>query len=341
VYNEFVEYQLEYETQLREAYMQLEPPRPGHPLYEAAVAYYEDLQNDRASFLDSLTRAHPGSYASRMINAFRSPIIPGSLPHEQRIRKLQAAFFLEAGIDDPSLLYAPVYTYRIMEYLSLYRDDSLDPEAQEQAFLEAVDQIMVHVSSDAELRNFATTFLLEGFEYLGMEAVQVHLFDHYIDEFCEADIAQLVAERMEGYKNMATGMQVPELAGRDEEGATHRLSGLDNEYVLVVFWSSTCGHCRNMMPELARWYQEDRTLDLEVLALSIDTSYSLYLDYLEELNAPWIEIYDPLGWNGKAAGDYHIYATPSMFLVDQKRRILSRPVNMRQFYRAIRKVEEL
>ena len=52
----------------------------------------------------------------------------------------------------------------------------------------------------------------------------------------------------------------------------------------------------------------------------------------------WITSLDPLGWNGKVPGDYHIYATPSMFLLDNEQKILARPVNMKSLQKALKKL---
>ena len=53
----------------------------------------------------------------------------------------------------------------------------------------------------------------------------------------------------------------------------------------------------------------------------------------------WISAHDPLGWNGKLCSDYHIYATPSLFLLDRERTILASPSTFRQFLRALKKLD--
>ena len=83
-------------------------------------------------------------------------------------------------------------------------------EQQEEQFMEAVDQIMMQCSPVPELRSFVVEFMLEGFELLGMEQVQVHLADQYLDESCESDLAELVRSRMEGYRKMAVGATAPD-----------------------------------------------------------------------------------------------------------------------------------
>lgn len=338
VYFEFITFQLDYETRLMEVYRKLFPARPGDPLYESAVISYEELQNHRNHFMDSISAAYPGLYATRIMNAFRVPRVPGSMSHSERIDTLKGLFFNDAPIDDPSLLYAPVYTFRIVDYLSLFKVDTLSGAEQEQQFIEAADNIMAHVAPVPELRTFVVGFMLEGFELLDMEMVQLHLADHYLDESCESDIAELVLSRTEGYRNMVAGNTAPDFVIRDIQGKTLRLSEIPNPYVLVMFWATTCEHCRIMIPQLHDWYVNNNELDVEVVAISIDTATVSFNQYVREMDMQWITAQEHLGWLGKVPGDYQIYATPSLFLLDRERTILSKPVNFRQFQRAVKKL---
>jgi len=173
VYQLFQDYELSYEAQVLITYGQLPDPR--------AVNRYDSIQLARQLFMDSLTNLYPDLYAIRMMNAFRSPLIPGSMIHGERIDTLKTCFFAFAAIDDPLLLKAPVYTFKIIDYLSLFKMDTLSLEEQEAQFCLAVDGIMASVSGDPALRSFVLDFLLEGFELLGMEKVQLHIADQYLD----------------------------------------------------------------------------------------------------------------------------------------------------------------
>jgi len=335
VYSEFMEFELDYEAQLMSVYGQLYPIQRDN---EDAAARYNAIQIERERYMDSITNLYPDLYAVRIMNAFRVPMIPGEMGHQERIDTLKKCFFDQAPIDEPMLLYAPVYTFKLIDYLSLYKVDTLTKNQQEEAFMEAVDWIMLNVSREEELRGFVVEFLLEGFELLQMERVQMHLADHYLDEACESDIVELVLSRMEGYKKMTPGQQAPEIIIRDVEGKDHQLSELGHTYVLVLFWSSTCEGCRELLPELHDWYLTENTYDLEVVAISIDTSVANFEYLYKQLKPSWITSHEPLGWYGKVSSDYQVYATPSLFLLNSERTILARPGSFRQFLRAIKKL---
>ena len=322
VYSEFMEFELNYEARVMMAYGQLPAPE--------AVKTYDSIQLERNRFMDSLTTRYPDLYAIRMMNAFRSPTIPGAKTHNQRLDTLKSCFFDHAAIDDPLLLNAPVYTFKIIDYLSIFKVDTLSVDQQEIQFGLAVDGIMARVSDDPQLRSFVTDFLLEGFESLGMERVQMHIVENYMDQNCESDVAKVVLSRMEGYKAMTIGARAPDFK---------QFSQMDHPYVLVIFWSSTCDFCRDMLPQLNSWYQSQNQLDLEVVAISLDESKPNFERYTESLKPRWIHMHDPLGWEGKAAVSYSIYATPSLFLLDRERIILAKPTSYRQFLQAVKRLE--
>ena len=39
---------------------------------------------------------------------------------------------------------------------------------------------------------------------------------------------------------------------------------------------------------------------------------------------------DLKGWEGKAATDYFIYATPTMFLIDNEKKIIGKPITIEE-----------
>ena len=334
LYQEFMEYEVDYEARMTALYREMAREQTALSKHT-----YEELQIARDQYLDSLLSRYPQLYASRILQAFRSPFLPGNLTHRERVDTLRASFFNHASIDDPGLLYAPVYTFKLIDFLSLYRVDSLALSEQESLFITAIDRLMVNVSFDPDLRGYVTGYLLEGFERLGMEEVQVHVADNYLDESCESDIVELVLARMEGYRNMKVGETAPDFVIRDRFGKSYRLSELDNSLVLVMFWASTCEHCQEMLPKLHEWYTSENTIDLEIVAISIDTAVSHFEIFTDMLEPRWITSLDPLGWHGIVPSAYHIYATPALFLLDRERTILARPNGYRQFLRSIKRLE--
>lgn len=335
----FREYEGTYEQRMNAMYPLIDRYPPGDPFYLQAATHFVELQEDRDAFIVSLTDDHPNLYATRIIDSYRAVTLQPGLKGTERLAFLREHFFERAPIDDPVLLNAPVYNGKIIEYLRLYRGQDLTFSDQEAAFIEAVDMIMANVSGDPGLRSFAVEFMLEGFQSFGMERIQTYIVDTYVDETCTTDVVELAMERVKGYRKMSEGQTGADILVRNVDNQVVRLSEVDADYTLLVFWATYCEHCREMIPEIHEWYETDRPLNVEVFAVSIDTIKSDWVQYIRTMRPPWINGHEPMGWEGQSAEDYNIYATPTMFLLDRNRTIIARPFNMRELRRALRKLE--
>jgi hypothetical protein len=76
VYKEFMEFELSYEAELMDLYGKLYPEVAESENHDLAVQRYNELQQERTRFMDSLTLLYPDLYAIRIMNAFRSPSSP-------------------------------------------------------------------------------------------------------------------------------------------------------------------------------------------------------------------------------------------------------------------------
>jgi thiol-disulfide isomerase/thioredoxin len=100
------------------------------------------------------------------------------------------------------------------------------------------------------------------------------------------------------------------------------LKELNNEKILVIFYASWCPHCQTLLPEIYDKYKNQSEKKFEVLAVSMDTSRTDWLNFVRENNLNWLNVSDLKGWDGKAAEEYFIYATPTMFLVDKNMKLI-------------------
>ena len=65
------------------------------------------------------------------------------------------------------------------------------------------------------------------------------------------------------------GSRAPEIGLEDQNGNPVRLSALRNKVVLVDFWASWCGPCREEMPVLERFHQEYADDGLVIVGVNI------------------------------------------------------------------------
>jgi thiol-disulfide isomerase/thioredoxin len=339
VLGEYREYEELFERKMSLLYPLIDRYPEDDEFYSTTAGQVLKLQKERESFMAGLIDRNRDLFVTKLIDAYRSVIVPPDLRGTQRLEYMKTHYFENAPIDDPELLHAPVYTRKIIEYLMLYRSQDYSFSEQEDVFTEAVDMIMANVSGDPDLRTFVVEYLLEGFQSFGMERVETYIVGTYVDETCTTDAVELAQQRVEGYRKMAEGQIAEDILIRSSDQKMVRLSEVDADYTLVLFWATYCEHCTQMMPDLREWYINERPENIEVFAVSIDTSKTDWELFMEIVELPWINTHEPMGWEGKSAADYNVYATPTMILLDRERRIIARPYTLRELRRILRKME--
>jgi peroxiredoxin len=101
---------------------------------------------------------------------------------------------------------------------------------------------------------------------------------------------------------------------RDIGGKIWDLKGLRGKVVLVNFWSTSCGPCREEMPELERLYQRFRAQGLVLLAMSGDEVADLR-KYAEAEKISFPLLLDP---GDKVKNQFRVVGIPKTFLYDRE-----------------------
>jgi len=107
----------------------------------------------------------------------------------------------------------------------------------------------------------------------------------------------------------------------DRDGRPVRLADLLGRVVLVDFWASWCGPCKQSFPALDDMYGELHARGLEVLAVSVDESRKDADAFLAAHPHRMTVLFDP---QAKAAEAFGVDGMPSTFVIDRQGRIRSR-----------------
>lgn len=107
------------------------------------------------------------------------------------------------------------------------------------------------------------------------------------------------------------GAVAPDFALQDLDGETVRLSDLRGQTVLVNFWATWCGPCRDEMPAIQARYN-DRG-DFAVLAVDFGENAQQVQNFLTEIQ---VELPVLLDQDGSVQDLYRVRGYPSSFFVD-------------------------
>jgi peroxiredoxin len=303
-------------------------------LYGSLVKRYNSLQKEKLSLIRQTCDTYKDSFAAALIAMHKTPFLDPLMSEAEQQEYARQHYFDSLDYSNSDLIHSNAYTHTIVRYLMLYRNPALSQHELENEFMKASDVILKNTGKNPEVYDFVLNYLLEGFERLKMDNVLKYIADHYMNTVCTTDESSTLLRRMGSYSRLAVGMQAPDISIRNSLDREIRLSAIERSYVLVVFWASWCPNCEEMMPKLNAWYRS-RSLDLEILAVSLDTTEANWNKAIENFGLNFLNGCDLKGWSGKAASDYSVYATPSLFLLDRNRIILAKPVSYDDFLKTV------
>jgi thiol-disulfide isomerase/thioredoxin len=114
-----------------------------------------------------------------------------------------------------------------------------------------------------------------------------------------------------------------EIAEATPDGDTIKLSSLKGKVVLVDFWASWCGPCREYSPVLVKVYKKYKDKGFEIYSVSLDRELRKWMRAIKSDKLSWIHVSDLKVWNSKAAAEYGVDAIPASVLLDKDGRIVA------------------
>jgi peroxiredoxin len=306
-------------------------------LYKKIAAEFETIQMVQLAFLDSMLQKYPDAYAMRMEKALQTPFLSAQFSTNARMEYLKQHYWDKVDFRDTALLRSNVFADKIISYLAIYQNNHLNQKQLETEFIKAVTIALGAASVSPDTYKFMLDYLVGGFDKYHFDDVITYIADNFQDPFSCEDAARKSAlqKKLDNFKKLSVGKIAPGIEVPNLKGVPVNLLSIKNDYTLLVFWSSQCPHCTDMMPKLKAWYDKQKTKKMEVMAVSLDTSKNDWTSFIKKEKLNWINVSELKGYLGKAEDEYNVYATPTIYLLDGDKKIIAKPIIWQELEQAL------
>ena len=303
----------------------------------------------------SLLTTYPDAMIGKMIYATKDIDVPRTaddgtpLTNYQRRDYLLAHYFDNIPIDDDFIVRTPkeVFYKRVMEYVDRYLQ-GWPPEA----IIPLLDTLIERSAPAPEVFHWLVHNLTEHYlqsTIMIYDEIYVHLVMRYFATgrafWVPPTAVDEEVARATKWERLLVGREAPELILFDTMHRACSLHHMPSDYTLLIFWSPTCGHCKEIVPALYNLFEEYRD-SINLTAFTILTEFDeptivkwkkFMADHKmtdprwvamsgAEANVDWHEVYD-------------VSSTPQIYLIDNSNHhILAKKVGadiMRQIFKKL------
>ena len=220
-----------------------------------------------------------------------------------------------------------MYRDKINEYL----DKLYAPHPD--TITKAIDKIISKAKKNQETYKYATWICLLKYqqpEIMGLDEVYVNVYDTYfatgeMDFWVNDKLKKNLKDHADRLRKSLVGKKAPNLIMQDANFKPRSMYDIKNKYTVLFIFDPDCGHCKEETPKLVALYNKKK-FDLEVYAVSADTSMAKMRDYIKDMNMKWITVNGPRTYVGPYQDLYDAMTTPSLYVIDDKKKIIAKKV---------------
>jgi len=156
-----------------------------------------------------------------------------------------------------------------------------------------------------------------------MDKVLYHLAaNYYLKGKCEwADSSTIanMTDYVKKAKRIQCGLVAPNMTLVDTTYLRkYELHKINKPVTIVVFWSHTCGHCKEEIPIIQEMYDTLKQSGVEIYAVYTGSDVDGWKEYIRKNKLTWINLVDAYN-NSTYKKDYNQVKTPEVYMLDENK----------------------
>lgn len=156
------------------------------------------------------------------------------------------------------------------------------------------------------------------------DSMKAELYEEANASGLQGDLVQTFVRNYKAQQATAVGQMAPEINLPDTSGNPVGLSSLRGKVVLIDFWASWCGPCRQENPNVLNLYNMYKDKGFEIFGVSLDKEASKWKEAIHQDGIHWVHVSDLQEWRSAGARLYAVTSIPTTFLIDRDGKIIAR-----------------
>lgn len=198
----------------------------------------------------------------------------------------------------------------------------------------SIDLIIDNTAVDVKKFNEINKYLFNLLESRSLYGSSEYLALKVLSEFNHIVNSDL-AERLEHWRVMKIGNTASDFnfegelfaPGYSDSEIPQKVTDIEREFIVLFFGAAQCQSCHDELLQISGLYEKWKSYGVEVVFISLDDDKHVFYNFAGRF--PFISMCDLKKWESPAVKGYHVFAMPTIYLLNTDLRILLRPGSAR------------
>jgi len=325
------------------AFAQKGIPTTGNRI-DSLISLKDDYLNKKARYDSAFILKHPGHLLSKFLVSMINvpypevfPILPdGTKDSTFPLRWYKNHYLDHMDFGDDGLLRMPVNI--VKQRLDFYFDKIIVPDAD--TCMMVAEKLLDQCKNTIEMEKYLIWYLTNRFESSNIMGLDRAFVRMAMSTYCQgkswwvdSTTINKMCENAFRRAHTLIGETAPELELKDIKGNWVNTQKIRGPYVVMIFWDPTCGHCKEVMPKLAKIYEANKDKGWKVIALSSGDKKKEWEEYYN--THPETQAFTHLIRGevqsqkyADALYSYYVVSSPTIYVLDADRKIVANRIDV-------------